>query len=337
MRYEVKIKKGEDVITLPKGRLLELLSECSEEELKALIAICAVGDAEQACGLCSLDSHEFSEALSFWRGAKMITRAKKSADLPAKEEQDKKEQTKKEHTKEAEIPDSIPEYTSADVKRLSENDALFSSILSEAQQTFGKVFNNVEMNYMLAMRDHLALDGEYILMLLEYFRREGKPLCYVVRVADSLVKQGVSDPRALEEYLMRRDAFKGNEGRYRDLFGIGARRLTAYEEKYFSSWSEDMKIPFELVKIAFDRTVEKKGTPQKSYINGILRAWHEAGIKTEEELCAFEERGRAEKSAPAPQKGTSGESTFDVNEFFFAALERTYSDDNKKTDGSDGE
>ena len=139
---------------------------------------------------------------------------------------------------------------------------------------------------------------------------------------------------------MRRESFKGNEGRYRDLFGIGARRLTAYEEKYFSSWSEDMKIPFDLVKIAFDRTVEKKGTPQKSYINGILKAWHEAGIKTEEELFSYEQRDRAEKGAQSvytAQKGTSGESTFDVNEFFAAALERTYSEDNKNTDKSDGE
>ena len=64
----------------------------------------------------------------------------------------------------------------------------------------------------------------------------------------------------------------------------------------------------------------------------------EAGVKSEGDLFAYElSQKKAEKKAPTPQKGASGESTFDVNEFFFAALERTYSDDNKNTDESDGE
>ena len=44
MRYEIKIKKGEKTISLPGDRVLELLSECSESELKALFfnLICSV-------------------------------------------------------------------------------------------------------------------------------------------------------------------------------------------------------------------------------------------------------------------------------------------------------
>ena len=44
MKYDIKIKKGEESISLPKKRIVELLSECSETELKALIAIAADGD-----------------------------------------------------------------------------------------------------------------------------------------------------------------------------------------------------------------------------------------------------------------------------------------------------
>ena len=329
MGYEIKIKKGESTAMLPAGALAELLSECSEAEIKALVALSIESDAEKAAEIAGLDSAEFSSALSFWRGAKIVgaaTKAKKKT--PTTEQKTQNCQEKGKRSAESIETDDLPEYSSRDVKRICDRDELFRSILDEAQQTFGKVFNAVEMNYMIAMRDHLGLDGEYILMLLEYFRREGKPLCYVVRVADTLVKAGVSDPLALEEYLKRRDSFKGSEGKYRDLFGIGTRALTAYEEKYFASWSEDMKMPFELVRLAFERTVEKKGAPQKNYINGILKSWHEAGLSSVSEVEEYESKRREEKTTSQntqkSTQGATGESTFDIDEFFSAALERTY-------------
>ena len=283
-----------------------------------LLALAASPDREQALKLSGLDEGEFDSAVSYLRGAKLV-RAQRQEKKRAEQKPEKENKT--DETKaEFDINDpSLPEYTSDEIKRISEGDRIFNSILDEAQQTFGKVFNSVEMNYVVAMRDHLGLDGEYILMLLQYFRREGKPLCYVVRVADSLVKQGVADPEALEQYIKRRDAFKGSEGKYRDLFGIGTRSLTAYEEKYFQSWSEDMKMPFELVKLAFDRTVEKKGTPQKSYINGILKSWKEKSLASEADVLQYE------KSKTAPKSDTARlESSFNIDEFFNAALERTY-------------
>lgn len=337
MKYEIKIKKGEQTLSLPKERVLSLLSECSEAELKLLLALSAESDEEQARELCALDSAEFSSALAFWRGAGVVGRARKKQDLPAKEVGNSAQKQPDETALPDVAPDTapdtapdidtseLPDYTSADIKRLKGGDRLFNSILDEAQQTYGKFFNNVESGYIVAMRDHLGLDGEYILMLLEYFRREGKPLRYVAGVADTLVKRGICDPEALEAYLKRRDTFRGSEGKYRDLFGIGTRALTAYEEKYFCEWSEDMKMPFELVREAFERTVEKKGTPQKSYINGILNKWYEAGVKSVEQLSSYEEgKGSQQKNNAQTVQGATGESTFDIDDFFSAALDRMY-------------
>ena len=86
-------------------------------------------------------------------------------------------------------------------------------------------------------------------------------------------------------------------------------------------WATEMKMPFELVRLAFDRTVEKKGTPQKNYINGILQKWYEQGFKSESEVVAYEQSPKADKKATA---ASALEKSFDVNEFFNAALDRTY-------------
>lgn len=317
MNYEIKTKKGEQLLTLPKDRVLSLLCECNESELKVLLAVSAESDEALARELCGLDESEFTMALSFWRGAGLVTRARKKQTAPV-------EKTEKESETPVIDTGKLPEYTSADITRLKKEDPIFNSILDEAQGTYGKFFNNVESGYIVAMRDHLSLDGEYILMLLEYFKREGKPLRYVAGVADTLVKRGICDPESLEVYLKRRDTFRGSEGKYRDLFGIGTRALTAYEEKYFTSWSEEMKMPFELVRVAFERTVEKKGTPQKSYINGILKKWKEANIKSIEELSLYEQNKGAVQKSTGSIQGTTGESTFDIDDFFSAALDRMY-------------
>lgn len=328
MKYEIKIKSGEECISLPKDRVLELLLDMSESEMKTLLALSASSDTDEAQRLTGLESDEFNAALAYLRGAKLIGRqskAKVDAQKPKIAAQTQTEGTSHKAAKKTDIDissdNSIPEYSSDEIKRISESDRVLTSILDEAQQVFGKVFNSVEMNYIIAMRDHLGLDGEYILMLLQYFRAEGKALCYAVRVADSLVKKGISDPEALEAYIKRRDTFKGTEGKYRDLFGIGTRSLTAYEEKYFHTWAVEMKMPFELVRLAFDRTVEKKGTPQKNYINGILQKWYEQGFKSESEVVAYEQSPKADKKATA---ASALEKSFDVNEFFNAALDRTY-------------
>ena len=329
MKYEVKIKSGDECICLPKQRVLGRLSDMSESELKALISLCVSSDEEEAIEISGLEKDEFAASVAYLRGAKLIGRqskaksegAKIKADTDTADTQSAGRQAPKKADAELLCDNTLPDYSSEDIKRISESDRVLNSILDEAQQVFGKVFNSVEMNYIIAMRDHLGLDGEYILMLLQYFRAEGKALCYAVRVADSLVKKGISDPEALEAYIKRRDTFKGTEGKYRDLFGIGTRALTAYEEKYFHTWAAEMKMPFELVRLAFDRTVEKKGTPQKNYMNGILVKWHELGLKSESEVTAHEQSGKSDKKATAT---AALEKSFDVNEFFNAALDRTY-------------
>ncbi len=323
MNYDLKIQDGEEKLVLPLKRVLDILSDASEDELKVLLALAACSDEQEAQRLCGVEGEAFSFALSYLRGAKLIGRAsrgKRTAEPTEKKEKSKDSSAPACSSVDLAHDKTLPEYSSDEIKRLCQDDRVLSSILDEAQQVSGKVFNQVEMNYVLAMRDHLGLDGEYILMLLQYFRAEGKPLCYAVRVADELVKKGINEPESLEAYIRRRDTFKGTEGKYRDLFGIGARALTAYEEKYFHTWATELKLPFELVKLAFDRTVEKKGKPEKFYMNGILTKWHALGLSSEAEVREHEAKGKPSKSGDAK----NGAGSFDVEDFFNAALERTY-------------
>ena len=58
------------------------------------------------------------------------------------------------------------------------------------------------------------------------------------------------------------------------------RRPTEKEEKLIRVWLDEYKTPFELIKEACQRTVEKTNGVAVGYTNGILKNWHENGINT---------------------------------------------------------
>ena len=97
-------------------------------------------------------------------------------------------------------------------------------------------------------------------------------------------------------------------------------------------------MPFELVTLAFDRTVEKKGTPKKSYMGGILRKWHESGLTTVDAVIAHEQQTREQNGGGHSHSGqnvggATGESTFDIDDFFQAALDRSFAASGQSADG----
>ncbi len=136
MKYEIKISEGEVQLTLPRERVKDILSEASEAELRALIAIAACSDSDKAKEISGLEDEEFNSALSFLRGAKLIGKAAKTKKAP-----EKKEAAAKQEAAAAEIDLShdrtLPEYSSDEIKRLTSNDRVLCSILDEAQQVFG--------------------------------------------------------------------------------------------------------------------------------------------------------------------------------------------------------
>ena len=63
------------------------------------------------------------------------------------------------------------------------------------------------------------------------------------------------------------------------LLGINGRALTNTEAKYLGAWL-DMGFADEMIGMAYDRTVTNPGTLKWSYMNGILKSWHEKGLHT---------------------------------------------------------
>jgi len=333
-----KVKYSGETFTLPM-ELIRHLSEANAEELKTLILLAVADGKEPELESAGIDEEEYNGAVSFLRGAGLITASSKKKAAVAqtkKEEKNTSEGGKKtenaktnaaEEKRERKVSvrssSDLPQFTSKEISDMMRDNAMLASLIDACQQTLGKTFNASECNTVIAMHDALGLDGEYILILLAYCaEREKKSLAYIQRMAIGLVEQGILTPPQLEAEFSRRTALKASEPALRKIFGMGERALTKKETEIFTCWVADRQFSTELIKEAYELTVSKINKPSIPYCNTILEDWHANGITTPEQA----------KAAATGKKQTTeiNRGSFETDDFLSAALSRSFAGVGKK-------
>ena len=213
----------------------------------------------------------------------------------------------------------LPTYTDTEFAALLEKRHELGDLITEAQNTLGKIFSVNETKILVSIAEEFGFDEEFLLVLLDFCRRnDRKSMRYIEKLATSLYDEGIRTTEALTEYLHRREARESVQERVRSIFGIGSRALTGKEKDFIIKWSETYGFAFPMIEKAYEITVDATSKPSLSYANRILESWYTEGLKTPEEVDA----ARAQKNGEKP----SGMS-FDVDEFFKAALDRSYRDE----------
>ncbi len=264
----------------------------------------------------SLEKRDVRASLAFWRGTGVVAEqaagdsagTKKSGDLAT---------APKAAGQKKPLPDrGLPTYNSEELADIAGGNGNFAALVGACQQTFGKIFNTAEVGIIAGLADFLGLEGDYILLLLSHCVRMGKKsLRYAEKTALSLYDDGVTDAAALEERLQRIETMASATGKIRAMFGMSSRAFTTKEKAMIEKWICVMKYDINILKLAYDNTVDAIGKPSLSYANTILERWYAEGYKTEEEIARAMEEYRRKKM---------GGSSFDADDFFNAALKNTY-------------
>jgi DnaD/phage-associated family protein len=166
---------------------------------------------------------------------------------------------------------------------------------------------------------------------------KGKPNCATLKnKAISLHKRGIDTVEELERYISDCERENTADWELKRLFGIKGRNLSDAELAYFRRWCEEYDFTTEIVSAAYDiSSVATGGRLSLPYTDKILTEWHEAGCKNLEECRRHEEKNKAERrEAYKPKKPREKEKpkpprygSFDVDEAFRAALNRSFGDD----------
>ena len=186
----------------------------------------------------------------------------------------------------------------------------FSALVGEVERRLGKRLSTADLKNLYTLYDHLAIPAEVILMLVswcteEITRKYGpgrKPFLSQIRKEGFIwARRGVDTMERAEEYIARLTRLRGREAEVLRLLDIPARPLVEREKTYIAAW-DDMGFDDGAIRMAYERTVLKKQSMDWSYMNGILRRWHEKGLHTAAAIQAGDRDPRPVRAGGPPQK-----------------------------------
>ena len=291
-------------------------SDADAAQLRVLLWVASdlslIQKPKQLAKLADCDVKVMRDALAFWR-KKGVLVSTEDAEEAGEETVAPSQATPKVEEPAAEKPlrraDELPNYTSTELAELLEKRVGVRTLVNEAQQILGKMFNPSEINILVGMYDYLGLSEESILLLLAHCRNIGKiRLRSIEKYAYSLVDRDITTPAALEEEFRTVEAMYSFEGKIRTMFGMGSRSLTTRESKMLRAWVS-YGYDEEIVRRAYEITVAATNKPSFPYANSILERWHAEGLKTAEEIDRAISEG-------APKE--------EEDDFFEAALQRSF-------------
>lgn len=309
-----------------------ILGNADENDLKILIALMMAASADgelpdesvvsEALGI---ERADVSASIKFWRGAGIIEGA--SAQKKKESAESVKKQTVIiESAHRGGVVESADDanYRSAELADLFERRTVTAEFIDEAQRVFGKTFNSYDTGIVVGLIDRLGFEEEAVLAILAYVMRKGKKgVRYAEKVAIALYDEGYTRTREVVDRIEAIERAAEEVGKIKKLFGVGDRELSRSEKTLFEKWTQKFGYDIEIIRIAYDITVDAIQKPVPKYAGTILEKWYSEGLRTLADVESYE------KSKKEAKGGTDDSAkSYDLDDFFEAALQRSFEDHN---------
>ncbi len=316
-------------ITISKNeRCIEALAGADDTDLAILGGLCLLAGEDGEANVGALEqsgrfeSADIRASVKYWRGAGVLSggrqaSAAKAAELPPEAA----------HKGGVITHSGVEKYTNDELANVLSS-RVSTAFVDEAQKAMGKMFNNGEVGKLVGLVDQLGFEEEAVLAILSYCVRLGKKsLSYAEKIAVSFHDEDIFTAAAVHahiDYLERRDTAIA---KVQSLFGFNGRALSSTEKKLFTAWTEEYGFDMEIIKLAYELTVDAIHEPAPKYTDKILSRWHAASLKTLAEVNAFIEEDRKK---PTPEhvsvdsKGKNKAKNQEIEDWFEQRLQKSF-------------
>ena len=239
-----------------------------------------VTNAEIAEALDILET-DVNKAWRYWKKVGLVHSEKKGSlvfdIIPAEDVILSKKEEKQEEAPKEEKAASV---SMKDISRSMEINPSIKETITTAEKLLKKTLSQREITAIYNFMDWYGMSGEMVLVLLEYCINIDKTsFAYIEKVAASWNEQGINSLDGAVKVLNRQVKENKIQNRCKKMFGID-RALSGTEAKYISSWVFEYSMSESMIKAAYERTVNNTGKLSFPYMNTIIKAWFEKGIKT---------------------------------------------------------
>lgn len=181
-------------------------------------------------------------------------------------------------------------------------------LVEETQTTLGKVLSNSDIATLLMLKDTCGLPLDVIFMLIHYCASIDKGnIRTIENIGIQWANDGVYSLEAADNKIKQIQKTTANFSIVSKAFGLkNVGSPTKKQLEYGDKWVSEWKFSPEMLREAYERCVDTKGTMNLRYIDGILKRWNASNLHTLDELHKYE------KLASKPSQKQS--SSYDINE-----------------------
>ena len=299
----MKIKTPKDNLIILPADILPRLKGTTGTELKVLLYLYAKkeADAPELALQLGITPAEAEGAIAFWRGAGIFepddTAEKKTVPTGTS------------------LYKSYDSYTIAEYR---ESNAAFCACCEVVAEKFGKQLTKNDYSSLLYLCDYVGLSPELVVGITAYCVSRGKrSMQYLMKTALGMYEQdGIDTYEKFERHVAKLEQIHSSIDRVRKMCGFGDRELSGKENTILTCWFEKWDLSMELVRLAYDKTVDTVGKVSLPYMNAMLKRWYESGFVTPDDVKTKEVKPQSAGSA----------SYGDSEAFFDAALKAGFED-----------
>lgn len=320
--FQVDFSSCKGIFGVPNEVVDEHLNLSGALSLKVLLILLRHGrpmEASELAAMLNQTEGDVRDALNIWVGLGLVKAPGETKEIKATQALNQGEQTNVAPSKtqsEAvtkkndKVDDKVKirkerfyRMTRHEVNEVAQSDNNIGVLLEESQNILARPLSSGESETLVSLYHHYGMDLSIILTVLQYCKSiEKDSPAYYEKMALDWFNREINTHERAEQEILKLTETENKERDLRKVFGIYNRAVSKRELEFFTIWTEDLGFSLAMLRLAYERTIDAKGSLSFHYINAILRSWKEKNIKTPQEA---EMEAKARSSANNQQNGKS--------------------------------
>lgn len=267
---------------------------CTDEEISANTGVTA---------------SEAEEAVLFWQQANVLSPVKASKGnrissfMNAAASADKPVISEEHGIKQQSLPDHKTNLSGKEIAAIMNDSQDIRELFTVTENILGNLKNS-QMNSIIWMYDHLGLKKEVIITLISYCASSEKTnTAYIEKVASDWAEKEINTLAAAQDEIQRLSSSKDYISGIMRAFEM-SRRPTTKQSELINQWEKE-GFSIELIRYAYEKTIERIDKLNFDYINKILLSWKDSGFTTVKAVQSAENNYKKKKGASSGEKNST--------------------------------
>ena len=294
------------------------LKLASGEQIKVLLYLLRCSgkmcSTEEISANTGVSADEAEEAVLFWQQANVLSPQISNTAAPVPSLMEQPVQSVEAAapaavTKTAEsAPDHKTNLSGQEIAAIMADSQDIRELFKIVESILG-VLKNSQLNSIIWLYDHLGLKKEVIITLISYCASiEKTNTAYVEKIASVWAENDINTMAAAQDEIQRLSASRDYLSGIMRAFEMN-RRPTTKQTELIQQW-KNAGFSVELIRYAYEKTIERIDKLNFDYINKILLSWRDSGFATVDDVKRSENDFRNKKAS-----SKSGMNDTDVEEY----------------------